>query len=331
MGRHSIPDPEDPSGQPPEEQQEPPYDYTGYRPGYDEPEYGEPDYRATGYGEPSYWAPRDREPDYEPGYEPDYESDYEPQYERGYEPEFPREYHPEPEFRRPAAEPEFRRPAAEAAEPPPPPPRVPSGPQHSGDWEGGEWTGSHRAIAAGRRGVSVGVIAALVAVVAVVATVIMWRFFGDALSNRSSSASARCVDGQQTVAVVADPSIADQISALGDKFNHVANPVGDHCVAVAVKPADSDQVVAGFVGSWPAELGDRPALWVPASSVSQARLEAVAGAQTVSDSRSLVSSPVVLAIRPELKGALAQQNWAALPGLQSNPTALEALNLPGWG
>ena len=44
-----------------------------------------------------------------------------------------------------------------------------------------------------------------------------------------------------------------------------------------------------------------------------------------------VSSPVVLAIRPQLKGALAQQNWGTLPGLQSNPNSLNGMNLPGWG
>ena len=78
-----------------------------------------------------------------------------------------------------------------------PPPRPPSRAQHTGEWEGGEWTGSHRAIQTGRRGVSLGVIGALVAVVVVVAAFILWRFFGDALSNRSSIASARCVDGQK--------------------------------------------------------------------------------------------------------------------------------------
>jgi len=102
-------------------------------------------------------------------------------------------------------------------------------------------------------------------------------------------------------------------------------------VKVGVKPADPDQVVNGFIGKWPAELGERPALWTPASSVSEARLEAAVGAQTVSDSRSLVTSPVLLAIRPQLKNALTQQNWGTLPTLQSNPTALDALNLPGWG
>ena len=212
----------------------------------------------------------------------------------------------------------------------PPPPRS-SGPQHTGEWEGGEWTGSHRAVATGRRGVSLGVIAALVAVVVVVGAFILWRFFGDALSHRTDALAARCVEGELAVAVVADPSIADQVQKLADTYNQSAAPVADRCVKVGVKPADSDQVVNGFIGKWPAELGERPAVWIPASSVSEARLEAAAGAETVSDSRSLVTSPVLLAIRPELKDALAQQDWGTLPGLQTNPTALDGLNLPGWG
>ena len=77
---------------------------------------------------------------------------------------------------------------------------------------------------AGRRGVSIGVIAALVTVVVVVGAVILWRFFGDALSSRSDAAAARCVDGEVAVAVVADPSIADQVAALAEKYNETAAP-----------------------------------------------------------------------------------------------------------
>lgn len=214
----------------------------------------------------------------------------------------------------------------------PGPPSVPrSGPQHSGGWEGGEWTGSHRAVTPGRRKVSVGVIAALVAVVVVVATVIVWRFVGDALSGRSDVAAARCVEGEVAVAVVADPAIAEPVATLAERYNETAAPVGDRCVKVGVKSADSDQVLNGFSNQWPAELGDRPALWIPASSVSGARLEAATGTETVSDSRSLVSSPVVLAVAPQLKDALGQQNWGTLPRLQTDPAALDGLGLPGWG
>ena len=220
--------------------------------------------------------------------------------------------------------PEFppRSASAGGSEPPTPPP---GGHRGLADWRGG-----HRSDG-GRRGVSIGVIVALVAVVVVVGTVILWSFFGDVLSNRSHKAAARCVGGKETVAVIVDPSMADQVQQFADSYNSSAGPVGDHCMQVSVKPAGSDAVVAGFIGKWPAELGGQPALWIPGSSVSAARLAAAAGQKTISDSRSLVNSPVLLAIRPELQQALANQSWATLPGLQTNPNALAGLNLPGWG
>ncbi|MGH3633217.1 MAG: substrate-binding domain-containing protein [Mycobacterium sp.] len=209
----------------------------------------------------------------------------------------------------------------------PPPPQSPAGGGHR---EGSEWRGGHRSDG-GRRGVSIGVIAALVAVVVVVAAVIVWRFFGDALYNRSHTAAGRCVGDSETVAVVADPSIAKPILQLAERYNASATSAGDRCVAVSVKSADSDAVVSGFIGDWPKDLGPRPALWIPGSSVSAARLSASAGQQTISDSRSLVTSPVLLAVRPELARALGNQSWATLPGLQSKPDGLAGLHLPDWG
>ena len=347
MGRHSIPEPQDSAGEPPEEPQAPGGDYTdgghdapGYpkqdypKQDYPEPRY-EADYGQAGYGEPHHPESQYREADHA---QPEYRRPEYPQPEYR-EPEYRESEYPEPDYRSSAPEessaaeePPYPAGPPYSAEPPySPPPSPPTARQHGGDWAGGDWQGGHRSSAGGRRGVSIGVIAALVTVVLVVAGVILWRFFGDALSNRTNASAARCVGGQEAVAVIADPSIADQVAALAKKFNETANPVGDRCVAIGVKPADSDQVINGFIGNWPADLGDRPALWIPASSVSEARLEAAAGAKTVSDSRSLVTSPVLLAIRPQLQPALAQQNWATLPGLQTNPTALDGLNLPGWG
>jgi hypothetical protein len=292
------------------------------RPDYSDPgrrdaDYGDPEYRDPEHDQPDlqdhgFGTPHDRRPDRyggeyhgddHPADDYDVDDDYDDDYGRGHA----------------------------AGTGGPPPPSTPTGPQHSGDWDGGEWTGSHRAIASGRRGVSVGVIAALVTVVVVVAAVILWRFFGDALSDRSDVAAARCVDGELTVAVLADPSIAPQIETLANGYNETASPVGDRCVKIGVRPAGSDQVVDGFAGDWPAELGERPALWIPASSISAARLEAASGPQTIDDSRSLVTSPVLLAVRPQMRAALGQQNWSTLPRLQTNPTGLDGLNLPGWG
>lgn len=206
-----------------------------------------------------------------------------------------------------------------------PPPLFRSGHRGLGEWQGG-----HRSTGK-RRGVSIGVIVALVAVVVVVAGVILWGFFSDALSHRSQTAAARCVGGKDSVAVIADPTIADQVKTLADGYNASAGPIGDRCVTVTVKPSGSDAVIAGFIGKWPAELGGQPGLWIPGSSISAARLAGAAGQKTISDSRSLVTSPVLVAIRPEFQQALSKQNWAALPGLQTNPNSLAALNLPSWG
>jgi Bacterial extracellular solute-binding protein len=195
----------------------------------------------------------------------------------------------------------------------------------------GEWTGSHRIVKPHRRGVSPLVIAALATVVVLIGGVILWRFFGDALSRRSDVGAARCLEGEAKVAVLADPAIADTIGALATTFNNTAGPVGDHCVAVSVAATDSDGVVAGLTGTWPESLGDKPSLWIPGSSVATARLQAAAGPSIVTTSRSLATSPVLLATRPALKDALAEQNWSTLPGLQANPAGLDGLNLPGWG
>ncbi|MCV7289902.1 substrate-binding domain-containing protein [Mycolicibacterium wolinskyi] len=262
-------------------------------------------------------------PDYS---DSDYTDDYADEYGDDYANEYADEYadgYPEDDDRDAPT-------AKLSAAGPPPPPSTPSRRARGGDWDG-EWTGSHRAVASGRRGVSVGVIAALVTVVAVVAGVILWKFFGDVLSDRSDAAAARCVAGELGVAVIADPTISSHVETLANKYNESASPVGDRCVKVRVQSAESDRVVSGFANTWPSELGDRPALWIPSSSIAAARLEATAGAETVSDSRSLVTSPVLLAVSPQLKDALGRQNWAKLPELQSNPAAMNGLRLPGWG
>ena len=192
-------------------------------------------------------------------------------------------------------------------------------------------TGRRRRTVGGRRGVSIGVIAALVAVVVLVGGVILWRFFGEALSRRSSDAASQCLKGTAAVAVVADPSIFDDVKTFAERYNADGTVIGDTCVNVVVTGARPEAVVAGLAGSWPSDLGERPALWIPAGSIPVARLQAAVGTQIVSDARSLVTSPVVLAVRPELKEALGTAGWQDLPGLQGDPRSLENRGLPGWG
>jgi hypothetical protein len=193
------------------------------------------------------------------------------------------------------------------------------------------WQGKRRRDDGGRREVSRGVVAALAGVVLLVGAIILWRFFGHALSQRSTDAAKQCLSGTATVAVVADPSIADSVGSFAEKFNAQADPVGDKCVEVVVKGADPETVLRGLSTAWTADLGPEPALWLPASSIQSARLQAAAGNKVVTDDRSLVTSPVVLAVRPQVKTALAEDGWASLPALQTDPTSGLRLAVPATG
>jgi hypothetical protein len=315
MGRHRAPDDDEPAGEPSDEYPESQPEDSGDDAGHRDPE----DLPAD--PPPSTDDLPEDFPD-TPGFF-DFDEPADDRTAVFSRPELPEQDRPYGEIDSPDDFPDFPRRGSEPLTATAPPS------QTGGHRSALERLGGHRN-EGGRRGVSIGVIAALVAVVVVVGVVILWRFFGDALSDRSNSA-ARCVGEKQPVAVIADPSIADHVQHFAERFNAIAAPVGDHCVAVNVKPAGSDAVVDGFIGQWPAALGQRPALWIPGSSVSAARLTAAAGKETVSDSRSLVTSPVVLAVRPELQRALGDQKWATLPDLQIKPDSLGALKLPAWG
>jgi hypothetical protein len=324
MGRHSAPDEDEPTGEAPDDHPEG-TDF-GDAGRFEEPE----DFGA----DPLPYAGAPPEPRY-PNRPPDFPTDVFDfdEFADDHPGDYPHQEQPEQDLRAAAVDtpdpdfpdfPDFPRRGQQPPTAPPPPPPALAGGHRGGD----DWRGGHRNDG-GRRGVSIGVIATLVAVVVVVGVIILWRFFGDALSNRSNS--ARCVGDRQPVAVIVDSSIVDHVQHFADRFNATAAPVGDHCVAVGVKSASSDAVVDGFIGKWPEELGQRPALWIPGSSVSAARLTAAAGKETVTDSRSLVTSPVLLAVRPELQRALGDQKWATLPGLQTKPDSMAGLTLPTWG
>ena len=112
----------------------------------------------------------------------------------------------------------------------------------------GGMQGRRRRIGGPRRGVSVGVIAALITVVALVGAVVLWRFFGDVLSRRSSDAAGACLEGTANVAVVVDSSIVDPVTSFAEDFNREATPVGDTCIKVTVTQADSEAVLNGLTG-----------------------------------------------------------------------------------
>ena len=58
------------------------------------------------------------------------------------------------------------------------------------------------------RGVSRGVVAALLSILLVAAVVVTWQDLGDQIDRQAEEAAAQCVEGRESVPIVADPDIA---------------------------------------------------------------------------------------------------------------------------
>lgn len=99
-----------------------------------------------------------------------------------------------------------------------------------------------------------------------------------------------------------------------------------------MRAGDSKVTLESLTGTWDAaSMGDRPAAWIPQSTIWSAELatakpDAIEGTPT-----SLVTTPVVLAVQPDLgskaKGTL---QWSQLPTLQSSDGSLSTLGLPEY-
>ncbi len=183
------------------------------------------------------------------------------------------------------------------------------------------------------RGVSRGVVAALLSILLVAAVVVIWQDLGDQIDRQAEEAAAQCVEGRESVPIVADPDIAPGLAAVARNFGETNPVVRDKCVSVDVRPGDAKITLDGLSGSWDTEsMGAYPAAWVPQSSVWSADLAAAKPDAIEGNTRSLVSTPVVLAVSPELNSSLTGRlDWSQIPTLQRRDNSLADFGLQGWG
>ncbi|MGC0364207.1 hypothetical protein ABH922_002191 [Rhodococcus sp. 27YEA15] len=176
--------------------------------------------------------------------------------------------------------------------------------------------GEHRG-RSGVRGISKGPILVLVLVALIVGGLVGWRSLADRISDQGKQAAGTCVEGERTVDVTVDPSIAAQVDELGKRYTQTAPVVRDHCISISVH-AQPSAAIATALGDAPtpwddATLGPRPALWIATSSFELAPL--VGKSVIDGDPRSLANSPIVLAVGPATAAELTTSNagWASLP------------------
>ncbi|MGC4932134.1 hypothetical protein ACLQ3C_00405 [Gordonia sp. DT30] len=183
------------------------------------------------------------------------------------------------------------------------------------------------------RGVSRGLVLALLAVVLVAACVVVWFRVGDHVNREADQAAATCVKGPATVTILADPDITPGLTAVAAAYSDTHPVVRDHCVRIAVAARDAKVTLDGLTGNWDtASMGAYPAAWVPQSSVWAAELTTAKPDLVDGDPDSLVTSPVVLATAPELGTKLSGRlDWGQLPTLQRRDDSLGDFGLQGWG
>ena len=184
--------------------------------------------------------------------------------------------------------------------------------------------GHHRS-AERRRGVSKGLIVAVVALVVVVLLVVGWFSLRDKVSDESDAAAQTCVDGDAQLDVTADPEIAGPLDSIAKKYNDTKPVVRDSCARVVVTAKPSEAVRMGLAAKdWDvAALGPKPALWIPSSSQT---LHRVAPGVVDGEPKSIASSSIVLAVHKPLADELTARKagWGDLPGLKGVAVPLGA-------
>ncbi|MFC8281668.1 VWA domain-containing protein, partial [Rhodococcoides kroppenstedtii] len=179
-------------------------------------------------------------------------------------------------------------------------------------------------------GVSRGVVATVVVLVLLAAAVVGWFAVRDRSAEEAEQAARACVEGEATLAVTADPDVADVLRTLGESWTAGGPVVRDQCITTEVTATPTAVAAEALAAPTydPSAAGPEPALWVPADTASAASVVAARGTDITP--RSVVTSPVVLGAAPTVADRLsaAGSRWTDLPALVTAADPVR-LALPG--
>ncbi len=162
---------------------------------------------------------------------------------------------------------------------------------------------------------------------------VAWFQARDKVGDQADSAAGKCVEGPTRVPIIASADIAEVLGDIAKRYNETKPVVRDHCVTVQVRPGDSKVTLDGLRGQWDiASMGERPAAWIPQSSIWAAALTSAKPEAVEGSPDSLASSPVVLAMYSEFaEKAAGKLDWGQLAPLSKRPDAMAQFGLPTWG
>ncbi|NLG46352.1 hypothetical protein [Gordonia sp. (in: high G+C Gram-positive bacteria)] len=177
-------------------------------------------------------------------------------------------------------------------------------------------------------------VALALALIMVAGLVTAWRQLGDRIDDEPAVAAAdECLEGPAKASILADPGIAPALQKIAEDFNKTKPVIRDYCVTVEVRPADARATLEGLTATtWDTKTyGEFPAAWVPQSSIWAATLQTSKAEVFQGKPESLVSSPIRLAMEPEIAEAGANSiAWADLPA-QTQANSLGEFGRRSWG
>jgi Ca-activated chloride channel homolog len=153
--------------------------------------------------------------------------------------------------------------------------------------------------------------------------------------------SLACREGNLPLQVVVSPDQAGVVSQAAAEYERRRPAVGDRCVDVQVRGTDSVEAAAALSTGWNvATQGERPDVWVPASSTwaLQVALRQQAARQEVVipfDYPKVATTPMVMAMPKPMAEALGWPrnplSFRKLLGAVTSPEGWKALGHPEWG
>jgi Ca-activated chloride channel family protein len=153
--------------------------------------------------------------------------------------------------------------------------------------------------------------------------------------------SLACRSGNLPLQVVVAPDQADLIAQAAAEYERRRPAVDNRCVDVQVRGLDSVEAAAALTAGWNESThGNRPHVWVPASSVwaLQVQLKQQATRQPVLipfERPKVATTPLVVAMPKPMAQALGWPQrplgWRELLGATQNPAGWQAFGQPRWG
>jgi hypothetical protein len=162
-----------------------------------------------------------------------------------------------------------------------------------------------------------------------------WSYTGDLLERRAAAELARCMEGEEMLTIAVTPSMGEVIEHAALAWAKTHPVVLDHCMRAEVATVPPQKVLDGLTTGWDTKsLGTRPGAWLPESSLWINRLAAQDAKLLGSESASIATSPVVLAMSEQAAAAIPQDSvfrWSELPVLVSEPDSWKRFGHADWG